>query len=91
MFRLSVPDNGLHFFEDRVDLPRCSVCGRLTKKWDEDLSSVPTSPRRKYDVSYSYDGVLVVTARFRDAVIEDEVSGMEFRPLQGASLVRARR
>jgi hypothetical protein len=82
MFRLSAPDNDLLFFEGRSSVARCPVCGTLTRKWEEDLSSFPIPVTLEDDVSCSYDGVLVATARFRNAVIEDEMSGMAFRPLQ---------
>ena len=57
MFLLMAPDNGLYFLRDRPDVTRCSSCGALTKKWEEDLSSVPIPVNGRYDVSYSYDGV----------------------------------
>jgi hypothetical protein len=37
----------------------------------------------KYDASYSYDGVLVVTERFREVVEAKGITSLEFRPLQG--------
>src|SRR5260370_6595494 len=82
MFHLSGQDNGLYFFFGRTDVKRCAVCRSLTNKWDESLASLPIASEPKYDVSYSYDGVLVVTSRFKDAVDSAGLSGMLFRPLQ---------
>ena len=61
----------------------------MLKKWDEDLTSVPIAKPPKYDVSYSYDGVLVMSARAREVIVAAGMSGMEFRPLQ-AGLFSAR-
>jgi hypothetical protein len=82
MFLLMAPDNDLYFLRDRPDVTRCSSCGALTKKWEEDMSSVPIPVNGRYDVSYSYDGVLVVTRKFKDVVADEGIVGMEFRPLQ---------
>jgi hypothetical protein len=82
MFELLAPDNDLYFFRGRLDVTRCVSCGELTKKWEEDLSSVPIPDRGSYDVSYSYDGVLVVSTRFREVVELEGIAGVEFRPLQ---------
>lgn len=83
MYRLSAQDNGLYFFYDRPDVKRCQVCRALLKKWEEVLAGVPIVKPPKYDASYSYDGVLVVTERFRKSVEARGITGLEFRPLRG--------
>jgi hypothetical protein len=82
MFRISSQDNGLYFFRDREDVARCTVCGELLKKWEEDLASVSISKAPKYDLSYSYDGVLVATRRVKELIEHEGLTGMSFRPLQ---------
>lgn len=82
MYRISAQDNGLFFFRDRSDLRRCPSCGELLSKWDENLSDVPLASVPKNDVSYSYDGVLVVSKKMRDAVLQANLVGLTFRPLK---------
>lgn len=59
---------------------RCDQCGELTSKWDEPLSGLVIK-KRKYDVSVTYDGVLIVSERFKLIYAENELSGLEFRQL----------
>jgi hypothetical protein len=59
------------------------VCRALLSKWEEDLACIPILTPPKYDASYSYDGVLVVTERFREVVETKGITGLEFRPVQG--------
>src|SRR5262245_698106 len=82
MFRLSAQDNGWHFFRDRDDVRRCLDCNSLTDKWSEDFASIPAAPETKHDLSYTYDGVLVVAVRFKEAVQNLGITGMQFRSLQ---------
>jgi hypothetical protein len=89
MYRLSAPDEDLYFFEGRSDVMRCTTCGTLTNKWNEDLGRAPVPHTPKHDIFYSYDGVLVTSARFQTAVIENSIDGLEFRAL-GAGLFFAR-
>jgi hypothetical protein len=89
MFILSADDNDLTFFDERQDVRRCPVCGQLTNKWDEELISLPLNPLPKADVSYSLDGVLVVSSRFKNVVEGAGAAGLGFHPLQ-AGLFAAR-
>jgi len=82
MYRVSAQDNDLYFFREREDVRRCATCRLLLDKWNEDLSSVPIAHLPKYDLSYSYDGVLVATRAFKEAVESAAIGGMIFRPLQ---------
>jgi hypothetical protein len=52
------------------------------RKWEEDLASVPIPKVPRQDLSYSYDGVLVASPRFRQVVEERKIDGAVFRPLQ---------
>lgn len=82
MHYLSAQDNDLYFYHDRTDVARCEACQLLLRKWDEDLTSVALKKNLKRDASYSYDGVLVVSAGFKFAVENAQIPGMDFRQLQ---------
>lgn len=82
VFILSADDNDLALFGDRDGLRRCQMCRQLTNKWDEELASVPLSPAPEADASYSLDGVLVVSSRFKNVVERGGPSGLAFRRLQ---------
>jgi hypothetical protein len=85
-------DNDLRFFGERDDVKRCASCGALMAKWDEDLSHVPIPRRLRYDVSCSYDGVVVVSRSFREVYEKAGLIGLEFIQLAGDALaVRAKR
>ncbi len=71
-------DNDLYFFEGRRDVKRCPSCGALTQKWQETLAQDAVSKRLKADVSGSYDGVLVVSQRFRETYIAGGLTGLVF-------------
>lgn len=75
-------DNDLYFFDDREDVSRCPSCGSLTRKWEEDLSVVAIKRKLRYDVSYSYDGVLVVSPRFLGIYEAEAMTGLVFTELQ---------
>lgn len=83
MYRLSAKDNGLYFFRGRRDVRRCSACGALKNKWGEDIGSAAWTGNLKDEVSNSYDGVLVVSPRFRSVVEGDGMTGLDFRHLAG--------
>lgn len=78
MFVLEGHDNGLHFFESRDDVARCPTCGQLLRKWDENLSVVPIPRKLRFDVSASYDGVDVVSKRFRKIYEKAGLTGLHF-------------
>jgi len=75
-------DNDTFFFEGRADVARCDACGHLLKKWKERLDGIPIG-NQKYDIGYSYDGVLVVSERFRQLYESSGMTGLRFRPLLG--------
>jgi ribosomal protein S14 len=64
----------------RAQARRCEVCGELLDKWNEPLDGLVLTKRR-YDISVTYDGVDVVSTRFRTLYEEHELSGLEFRQL----------
>jgi hypothetical protein len=73
-------DNDTYFFYDRTDVQRCAACGHLLNKWQEDISMIKVV-RRSLDVSCSYDGVTVVSSRFRKLYESAGLHGLVFTPL----------
>lgn len=71
----------LHFFYDRKDVRRCTACGHLLSKWDEDLAIVPIGKYRKYDIGASYDGVCIFSRRAKAIYDQAGMSGLQFTPL----------
>jgi ribosomal protein S14 len=59
---------------------RCDRCGELTSKWDEPLSGVIIK-KRKYDLSITYDGILISSELFKSVYTVSNLSGLEFRQL----------
>lgn len=66
--------------EPHAGLRRCEACGELLDKWNEPLIGLKIK-RRKYDISYTYDCMAVVSQRFKDVVETESLSGLVFRPL----------
>jgi hypothetical protein len=61
-------------------LQRCQVCGELLHKWDEPLAGLVVKKRR-YDIGITYDGVEVVSRRFKSVYEETALAGLVFRQL----------
>lgn len=59
---------------------RCDTCGELLSKWDETLDGLVLK-KRNFDISSTYDGVLVVSKRFTTAYESSCLSGLSFRQL----------
>jgi len=59
---------------------RCETCGELLSKWDEPLAGLIIK-KRTYDISNTYDGVVVVSPRFMSAYEENKLFGLVFRRL----------
>lgn len=66
--------------ELRSGLHRCETCGELLDKWNELLTGLKIK-RRKYDIASTYDGVTVVSQRFKDFVEVESLSGLVFQQL----------
>lgn len=64
----------------RTGLRRCEACGQLLRKWDEPLEEIRIK-KRKYDYSITYDGVTIVSPRFRWCYSSNSLVGLEFREL----------
>jgi hypothetical protein len=64
----------------RPDVHRCSICGELLAKWDEALTGLVVK-KRKYDIAVTYDGVEVVSERFRSVCESHRLAGLTFRQL----------
>lgn len=61
-------------------LHRCKSCGELTSKWEEPLIGVIVK-KRKYDISMTYDGLLIVSDLFKSVYTVENLSGLQFRQL----------
>lgn len=61
-------------------LHRCEACGDLLNKWEEPLSGLVVK-KRKLDIGSTYDGVTIVSQRFKSVYEERDLSGLEFRQL----------
>lgn len=70
--------NDSSFFEDRV-VPRCDACQHMLGKWSHVSTDVKVG--RRLDVGASYDGVLVVSKRFREWYAAFGCEGLTFTPL----------
>jgi hypothetical protein len=63
-----------------VGVRRCAKCGELLAKWDEPLTGLKIK-KRQYDISCTYDGVDVVSRRFKEVCDVNELDGLKFIPL----------
>jgi hypothetical protein len=59
---------------------RCAACGELLNKWEETLSGLVVKKRR-YDIASTYDGVDVVSRRFKSTFEKAGLTGLVFRQL----------
>jgi hypothetical protein len=66
--------------EVRSEPRRCAVCGALTSKWNEPLSELVIK-KRTFDLSITYDGVLIASQRLKSIYDRNDLSGLVFRPL----------
>ena len=64
----------------RSGVHRCEACGDLLSKWDEPLTGVVVK-KRKYDIGSTYDGVTLVSQRFKTVYESSNLSGLVFRQL----------
>jgi hypothetical protein len=63
---ISGPDNDSSMLVDASDAPRCPRCGfALDRAWINPRFRLTV---KRWDVSFTYDGYLIVSQRFRDAL-----------------------
>jgi hypothetical protein len=75
-FTLSGPDNDSHMVVGAPDAPRCAKCGfAVDHTW---INPRFTLTVKRWDVSFTYDGYLIVSQRFRDVL---GVRGSVYRDL----------
>jgi len=72
-------DNDSYMFRDAPDLRRCVTCG-------DPLEAHYINPgfvlrRRQYDISATYDGVVIASHRLREWTLRHKVEGAEWTPL----------
>src|SRR5262245_38195334 len=66
--------------QSRSAIQRCEACGELLAKWDEPLVGLIIT-KRKYDIAITYDGVIVVSQRFKSCYETNRLFGLIFRQL----------
>jgi hypothetical protein len=59
---------------------RCEECGELLAKWEEPLGDLVLKKKR-FDIGATYDGVDLVSSRFKAVYEENRLIGLDFRPL----------
>lgn len=86
-------DNDRYAFRERRDVVRCGACGALTDKWgDQQTIAVDDPTSIPKDISTTYDGVVIVSPRFRKVVEEAGLTGLAFGELGGGyAVLRATR
>ena len=82
-FRLSVGDNGLIAFHNRIEANRCEECGALLSKWDEKLPGFKVLNLKGLDISCTYDGIDIASALFKECYDSHKMIGLSFSPLAG--------
>lgn len=75
-------DYDFYAFRGRADVLRCVVCGELVDKWNEDRLRFDLPRRITFDISATYDGLLVVSNRFAAAVSAHGLKGLGLHPLE---------
>ncbi|MFV0445924.1 MAG: hypothetical protein ACK5Q5_20285, partial [Planctomycetaceae bacterium] len=63
-----------------VGAKRCSQCGELIDKWNDSLDSLVIR-KRKLDIGCTYDGITVVSCRFKSVCDTGYLLGLTFRQL----------
>lgn len=64
----------------RPGVRRCPACGGLLAKWEDPLKGLVIKKRR-FDISITYDGIVVVSNTFKSAYDSNGLSGLRFIPL----------
>ena len=79
-YRVAGPDNGSFMYEGELDPPVCPECWLVTEpEW---VSPTFSLRRRRFDLSYTYDGALIASDRFLD--VTSGFAGLRSTPLPSA-------
>lgn len=65
----------------RPGIRRCKSCGELLTKWEECPDDIEIR-NKSYDVSLTYDGVVVVSEAFRQVYDKGGLTGLRFKRLR---------
>jgi hypothetical protein len=86
-------DNDRYAFRDRAGVGRCEQCTQIIDKWSEHQPfSVDEPAAIAMDISSTYDGVDVVSPRFRRVIHDAGLTGLTFQEIgDGYAVVRATR
>lgn len=72
--------NGNHMFDlDDPNLPICKKCGYVTNL--DYISPLFKLKKQIYDISYTYDGRVIVSLKFKEFCLRHNYKGLEFRNL----------
>lgn len=73
--------NDLYAFYGRPEVPRCPSCGNLVDKWNVHYLQVDVPVSLRLDISMTYDGVTIVSAKFVQVVEDNKLRGLRFHPV----------
>jgi len=80
-YQRAVQDLVPHFSgKDRSGVHRCNECGEIISKWEISPAGIVVN-NHAYDLSVTYDGLIVASEKFMLAYKENNLTGLEFRQL----------
>lgn len=79
LYEIVGQDNDTFAFDDRTDVKRCDMCGALLNKFELGLGGVKIRRLRNKDVSQIYDGLCVVSERFKNVCEANALKHTGFR------------
>lgn len=78
--RLHVPTEFDAIRKPGDDTPRCESCWKILHKWEAPLTGFVVK-KRQYDISATYDGIVVVSNKFKSIYESSGLTGLGFKPL----------
>ncbi len=85
-------DNGLYAFRGVHQSLRCLECANIRDKWDLSSTTLTVPTRMRKDISCTYDGLKIVSKKFRECVDGAGLIGLLFHPVApGFSAITAER
>jgi hypothetical protein len=72
-------NNSYMFNSDDSNLPICKRCGYVTNF--DYISSLFILNKKIYDISYTYDGRVIVSLKFKEFCLRNKYEGIEFKKL----------
>ncbi len=72
-------DNDSDMIDDQVDIMRCDLCGKITR--NTSIFDSFKLRKKRYDISYTYDGFLIVSSQFKVFCEQSGIGGIVFYSL----------